>query len=293
MPTVTTPRGVSIHYDEFGEPHHPVMVLIQGHGAHMLGWRAEFCRALAEGGYRVVRFDNRDVGLSQKFPEGGYDLSQMADDAVGLLQALGTGAVHVVGQSMGGMIAQHLAVDHPDWVLSLALVYTAPSIDYAVGIDIIRERLTASRNPTREDAATLYVENEKPCASTVYPQDTVWLLELGRQMYDRCYHPAGIDRQTAAFENSADRSELLSTITVPTTIIHGTADQLVDPAGSRALHALIEHSTLSVFPGMGHEIPKPLWEKIIAQICDNADNAVFTDHEIPGGPATITGTATT
>ena len=110
MPATTTPHGVSLNYDTFGDPRHPAMVLIQGLGAHMLGWHNEFCRLLADRGHHIIRFDNRDVGLSQKFPAGGYTLADMADDTTGLLDALHIDTAHVVGQSMGGMIAQHVAI---------------------------------------------------------------------------------------------------------------------------------------------------------------------------------------
>jgi pimeloyl-ACP methyl ester carboxylesterase len=269
MPLVTTPTGVSLHYDTFGDPNHPPLLLIQGLGAHMLGWRAELCRQLADAGFHVLRFDNRDVGLSQKFPQGGYTLADMADDTAGLLTALDIPAAHVVGQSMGGMVAQQLALDHPTRVLTLALIYTAPSADFIAGRDLVDERTHRPRARDRDEAIALYLENEAVCASPGYPQDTAWLRELGGQMYDRDYDPDGIERQLEALDHSPDRTPHLHRVTVPTTILHGDGDRLIGPDGSKVMHELIADSTLTIYPGMGHELPRPLWPQIVTRIRDN------------------------
>jgi pimeloyl-ACP methyl ester carboxylesterase len=269
MTLVTTPTGVSINYDTFGDTDHPPLLLIQGLGAHMLGWRADFCRQLADVGFHVLRFDNRDVGLSQKFPRGGYTLADMADDTAGLFTALDIPAAHIVGQSMGGMVAQQLALDHPARLLTLTLVYTAPSTAYIAGRDLVDERTHRPRARDRDEAIALYLDNEAVCASPGYPQDTAWLRELGGQMYDRDYDPDGILRQMESLDNSPDRTPHLHRITVPTTILHGDGDRLIDPDGSKVMHELIADSKLTIYPGMGHELPQPLWPQIITQIRDN------------------------
>jgi pimeloyl-ACP methyl ester carboxylesterase len=269
MALVTTPAGVSLNYDTFGDPDDPPLLLIQGLGAHMLGWRADLCRQLAEAGFHVLRFDNRDVGLSQKFPQGGYTLADMADDTAGLLTALDIPAAHVVGQSMGGMVAQQLALDHPTRVLTLALIYTAPSTAYIAGRELVDERTHRPRARDRDEAIALYVDNEAVCASPGYAQDIAWLRELGGQMYDRDYDPDGILRQVESLDNSPDRTPLLHRITVPTAILHGDGDRLIGPDGSKVMHELIADSKLTIYPGMGHELPQPLWPQIITQIRDN------------------------
>ena len=269
MTLITTPAGVSLCYDTFGDPGRPPLLLIQGLGAHMLGWHAGLCKQLADAGFHVLRFDNRDVGLSQKFPQGGYTLADMANDAAGLLTALDIPAAHIVGQSMGGMVAQQLTLDHPTRVLSLALIYTAPSTDCIAGRDLVDERTQRPRARNRDEAIALYLDNEAVCASPGYPQDIDWLRELGGQMYDRDYDPDGIVRQVVALENSPDRAPHLHRITVPTTIMHGDGDQLIDSGTSQAMHELIPDSTLTIHHGMGHELPRPLWPQIITQIQDN------------------------
>ncbi|MDT0567284.1 alpha/beta hydrolase [Streptomyces sp. DSM 3412] len=269
MTIVTTPDGVSINYDTFGDPDRPPLLLIQGLGAHMLGWRADLCRQLADAGFHVLRFDNRDVGLSQKFPQGGYTLTDMANDTAGLLTALGIPAAHIVGQSMGGMVAQQLTLDHPTRVLTLALLYTAPSTDFIAGRDLVDERTQRPRARDRDEAIALYLDNEAVCASPGYVQDIAWLRELGGQMYDRDYDPDGVLRQVEALDHSPDRTSHLHHIAVPTTILHGDGDRLIDPEGSRVMHELIADSKLTVHRGMGHELPRPLWPQIITQIQDN------------------------
>ncbi|MFE7837795.1 alpha/beta fold hydrolase [Streptomyces sp. NPDC057474] len=269
MTMVTTPGGVSLSYDTFGDPGRPPLLLIQGLGAHMIGWHADLCRQLADAGFHVLRFDNRDVGLSQKFPQGGYTLADMANDTAGLLTALDIPAAHVVGQSMGGMIAQQLALDHPTRVLTLALIYTTPSTDFIAGRDLVDERTDRPPARDRDEAIALYLDNESVCASPAYPQDIAWLRELGGRMYDRDYDPDGIVRQVEALDNSPDRTPHLHRITVPTTILHGDGDRLIDPGASQAMHELIPDSNLTIHRGMGHELPRPLWPQIVTQIRNN------------------------
>ena len=271
MAIAHTPDGVRICYDTFGDPKAPPLLLIQGLGGHMLGWHPELCAALADAGFYVVRFDNRDVGLSQKFPDGGYRLADMATDTAGLLRTLGIDSAHIVAQSMGGMIAQELAVDHPEFVRSLTLIYTAPNHRSTFsGQDLVEERMALPRAENRADAVELYVRNEAACSSPGYPTDVEWLRTLGGLMYDRDYDPDGAARQLAAVFASPDRSGALPKIAVSTTILHGDGDRLIDPAAAKALHHLIPGSTLTIFPGMGHELPRPLWSDIVALVSSNA-----------------------
>ena len=261
---------VSLAHESFGDPGRPPLLLIQGLGAHMLGWRAEFCRQIADAGFHVIRFDNRDVGLSQKFPQGGYTLADMADDTAGLLTALDIPAAHVVGQSMGGMVAQELALRHPSRVRTLTLIYTAPSPEFLIGRDLVDDRIEQPRARDRDEAIALYLADEAACASPGYPQDVDWLRELGGQMFDRDYDPDGVRRQLDALDRSPDRTPHLHRIDAPTAILHGDGDQLIDVAAAKVLHERIPGSTLTSYPGMGHELPRPLWPDIVEQIRRNA-----------------------
>ncbi|GAA1835384.1 alpha/beta hydrolase [Pseudonocardia ailaonensis] len=270
MPIATTPSGVRICWDAIGDAGAEPMLLIQGLGAHLLGWRAELCREIADAGFRVVRFDNRDVGLSQKFPAGGYGVADMAGDAHGLLAALELAPAHVVGQSMGGLIAQQLVLDHPEDVRSLGLVYTAPGSAYFTGRDLVDERMAAPRARDRAEAVELYLRNEQPCLSPGYPADLDWLRELGGLMDDRGHDPDGVERQMAAVLTSGDRTDALRGVTVPTTILHGDGDRLISAVASKALHEAVPGSRLTILPGMGHELPRPLWPEIVAELTANA-----------------------
>ncbi|MFC9557724.1 alpha/beta fold hydrolase [Rhodococcus sp. NPDC056960] len=273
MPCISTPDGVRLCYDTFGDPKAAPLLLIQGLGAHMLGWHPELCTSIADGGFHVVRFDNRDVGLSQKFPAGGYRLADMAADTAGLLNALGIESAHVVGQSMGGLIAQELVIRDPARVRSLALVFTAPNLDFAVGTDLVHGRMALPRARSRGEAIELYLQNEAPCSSPGYPTDLEWQRELGGLMYDRDHDPDGAARQLAAVFASPDRTEALSQIAIPTTILHGDSDRLIEPAAGKALNRVVPGSTLTIFPGMGHELPRALWSDIVALIHENSRRA--------------------
>jgi pimeloyl-ACP methyl ester carboxylesterase len=284
MPTTTTPRGVAIYYDTFGDPRQPPVLLIQGLGAHLLGWREELCRQLADIGVHVVRFDNRDIGLSQKFPVGGYTLADMADDAAGLLHALGLPPAHVVGQSMGGMIAQQLAVKYPDTVASLTLIYTAPNNDHVATADLVDNQLELATARDREGAVDLYIQSQAPCASPAYPQDVAWLRELGGLMYDRGDDRDGPRRQMQAMLAASDRTPILAEITAPTTIIHGDSDRIIYPRAAEQLHQAIDGSTLTIHHGMGHELPRPLWDDIVEQIESNMAQSATPSSPTPTNP---------
>ncbi|NEB79834.1 alpha/beta hydrolase [Streptomyces sp. SID14478] len=264
MAFVITPSGARIAWDAFGSEDLPPMVLIQGHGAQLLGWREGFCERLVQEGFRVIRFDNRDVGQSQRYPEGGYELSDLADDTAALLDGLGLGSAHVVGQSMGGMVAQQLALRHPHRVRSLGLLYTAPSLRYFRGRAAVEGRTAAAAPASRDAFVAQYLAAEAVCRSTAYPQDTAWLTAVGARIWDRGWEPGGPERQLRALLTTVDHDEMLRALRVPTTILTGDSDQLVDPAASARLREVIPRSTLTVFPGMGHELPEPLWDEIAA-----------------------------
>jgi pimeloyl-ACP methyl ester carboxylesterase len=269
MTIITTARGARIGYDEFGDSSAPPLVLIQGFSAQRLGWRPGFCERLADAGFRVIRFDNRDVGQSQRYPAGGYGVTDMALDVIDLLDALGLDTVHIIGQSMGGMIAQFVVEEHPSRVRSLGLLYTAASTRHFIGADAVIDRADAAP-ATREEFVAFYPASEAMCASTAYPQDVAWLTEVAGPIWDNGFDPDGVARQLQAVLAFTDRLDEARAIAVPTAILAGSNDRLIDSAASVELHELIAGSTLRIFPGMGHEIPEPLWNEIVDALARNA-----------------------
>ena len=271
---VSTASGVRLCFDGFGDPTDEALLLIQGWGAQMLGWHPEFCQLLADQGFYVVRHDNRDIGLSDKFPAGGYSLRDMARDSAELLDALGLAPAHIVGQSMGGMIAQEITIHHPDVVRSLTLIYTAAHHDHIILNGPVSERQGPTASRTRDEAIAQYVVDESACASDRYPPDVAWLSQLGGQMYDRDNDLGVVERQRAAITTGPSRRPALPAIAAPTAILAGDSDRLIDPAASKELHDLVGNSTLRIYPGMGHSLPRPLWTDIVAEIRDNAKRSI-------------------
>lgn len=274
MTLITTARG-AVGYDTFGDVGAPPMVLIQGFSAQRLGWRPGFCEALADRGFQVIRFDNRDVGQSHHHPETGtdggrYEIVDLADDTVALLDELGLESVHLTGQSMGGMVAQLVATRHASRVRSLGLLYTAASIRHIIDADDAVARLQVAPPRTREEFVAAYLVSEANCASTDYPQDTAWIAELGGEMWDTGVDPSGVQRQVQALLAYPDQVEADRTIGVSTAIIAGDADRLISFHASEELHAAIPGSTLTIVPGMGHELPEPLWPRLTQLLAENA-----------------------
>jgi pimeloyl-ACP methyl ester carboxylesterase len=273
MPLITTATGTDLFYESIGDVEKPPLLLIQGLGAQLLGWHPEFCRQLAEAGFHVIRFDNRDAGESQKFEGATYSIADMAADTAGLLDALGIPAAHVVGQSMGGMIAQELAATYPERILTLDLLYTTASTSFILSSAV--ERSEAIVIPTDRAAfIEVYLASEHLCRSRDYPQDIPWLRRLGGETFDRDPLQTGLPRQTDAVLHSRERGDLVRTIQAPTAILAGDSDRLIDPAASADLHERIPGSTLRILPGMGHEVPEPLFDEIVREIVANAERVV-------------------
>lgn len=245
-------------YEIFGPEDGPTLLLIQGLGAQMVGWNPGFIQELTNRGFQVVIFDNRDIGQADKFPGQSYTVSDMAHDTVALLDELGLDKVHVLGQSMGGMIAQELSIRWPERVETLTLFFTSGSTDHVIGSDTVAERESVPPATNREEFIERYVKGERPCSSEAYPQDTEWLAELGGLLWDRCQDVSGGGRQIDAVNQSSDRRPYLKNISFPTLMVCGTADQLISPEGSKELHELIPNSELEIFTGMGHEFPQDL-----------------------------------
>ncbi|HJP76328.1 MAG TPA: alpha/beta hydrolase [Pseudonocardiaceae bacterium] len=289
MPRVTA-NGLELEYETFGDPTDPPLVLIMGLSAQMTNWPEGFCNLLAEQGYHVVRFDNRDIGLSTYLDDlprvdlpavlGGdlstapYRLSDFADDTVGLLDALGIRKAHIVGASMGGMIAQQLVIDHPERVRSLCSIMSTTG-DRSVGHST-QEAMGVLLRPAakdRESAIAGSVAAGRIIGSPGYPASEEELLVKATAAYDRAYHPAGVARQMAAIAASPDRTEGLRKVAVPTMVIHGADDPLVNVSGGEATATAVPGASLLIIPGMGHDLPTPLWTKIADAIVANAQRA--------------------
>ncbi|MFG2739412.1 alpha/beta fold hydrolase [Streptomyces chartreusis] len=288
MPIADVSPGVSLAYETFGDPGDSPVLLVMGFGAQMLAWHEDFCRALAYRGRYVIRYDNRDCGLSTKFDDHPVDmgkfiaavssgdipaalamvpyrLQDMADDALGLLTALGLERAHVVGASMGGMIAQTTAIAHPERVLTLtSMMSSTGESDYGQPSPEAQAVLFGSKPADREGYVAA-AENEVVWASKRYG-DAAVLRELAADSYDRAYYPAGIGRQLGAMILSGSRADALRELRVPTLVIHGLDDTLIDPSGGRRTAELVPAARLLLVPDMGHDRPRALWPELLEAI---------------------------
>jgi pimeloyl-ACP methyl ester carboxylesterase len=274
---------VEIAYETFGDPADPALLLVMGLGTQMLAWPDPFCAQLADGGRYVIRFDNRDVGLSTHL-EGvrapapakvvvrrarvPYTISDLARDAVGLLDALDIGPADVVGVSMGGFIAQTMAIKTPERVRTLTLMMTSTggkTVGYPhprVGAELLRRRRTRDR----EGAVEAAVEVFKLIGSPGYALDEEYLQRQAGVSYDRAYDPAGYLRQLAACLAQPDRTRDLRKLDVPTLVMHGLHDPLISASGGLALARSIPGAKFVGFSGMGHDLPQPLWSPMAEEI---------------------------
>jgi pimeloyl-ACP methyl ester carboxylesterase len=281
---------VELAYETFGDPAHPAMLLVMGLATQMLGWRPAFCEALAERGFHVVRFDNRDVGRSTRFSShrpptvgqllrrdtsaAAYSLADMADDGVGLLDVLGIERAHVVGASMGGMIAQTIAFRHPERVLSLVSIMSNTGARWSGQPSLSMYSVLLKRAPRdREGFVAHQMEVFERIGSPGFPRDENDRRELAAASYDRGHDPASAGRQLAAIIASGDRTDDLARIDVPTLVIHGTKDKLVAPSGGRATAKAIPGARLVTIEGMGHDLPRGAWPQIVEAIAENAARA--------------------
>jgi pimeloyl-ACP methyl ester carboxylesterase len=280
------PSGIEVAYERFGDPQAPPVLLVMGIAAQMINWPDEFCSGLAARGLHVIRFDNRDNGRSSYFPDAptpdlpavlagdlssvSYTLSDMAADTVGLLDALGLDSAHLVGFSMGGYIAQTVAIEHPSRVRSLTSMSSTTG-DMSVG-QPTPETMTAlfsgPRAETRQEMIDQRVKAAQVVASPGFEFDEAAVRATVERAYDRGYDPLGIARGAVAVVASGDRTERLRSLDVPTLVIHGADDVMCDISGGRATAAAIPDAELVIIDGMGHSFPKALWPEFIQRIAD-------------------------
>jgi pimeloyl-ACP methyl ester carboxylesterase len=276
-------NGLTIAYEEFGERGHPTVLLIMGIGSQMINWPEDFCGELARRRLHVVRFDNRDAGESTHLHDAGrvdvtavlggdtstaaYTLSDMADDTAGLLDALEIDAAHVVGASMGGMIAQTFALEHPDRTRSLTSIMSTtgdPRLPQATPEATAMLLQPSARS--RDELIGRAVEAYRVLGSPGFEIDEDYLRERAGRSWDRGYDPPGFGRQLAAIYASGNRTERLRALRVPTLVIHGEDDPLIRMAAGRATAEAIEGAELVAIEGMGHDLPRGAWPRIIEPI---------------------------
>ena len=292
MAQVVLPTGINIEFETMGDSSHPALLWIMGFGAQLTAWNEDFMQLFVDQGFYVVRFDNRDCGLSYKHdgvmvetdkvtmaammgdppPPVPYTLSDMALDAVGVLDHLGIQRAHILGASMGGMIAQTFAIEHPHRTASLVSIMSVPGdLAYGTPTDEALAGLLAPPPPDRdayiESAATWAIWGSKKYFDLAEAK-----VRAGRE-YDRSFYPEGTHRQLAAIYASGDRSEALTQLSTPTLVIHGTDDTLLTPSGGDRVAELVPGSVLLKVKDMGHDLPQPLWPLFVDAISSHVRRA--------------------
>jgi pimeloyl-ACP methyl ester carboxylesterase len=288
-------NGLELFYEERGDPSLPPILLVMGLGAQLTLWPDDFVEALVERGFRTIRYDNRDIGLSQKM-EGArapglktqvirqklgfpakvpYTLRDMADDGIGLLDALGVERAHIVGASMGGMIAQLMAVHHPDRVLSLTSIMSTtgnPKLPQAEKHAM--DALTAPVTSLDEEELVAHGVNiQRNIGSPGFPPDPDRQRDRVRASVRRSVYPPGLPRQLAAIIDDGDRRERLAQITAPTLVLHGEADPLIKREAGEDTAKHVAGAKLVTLPGWGHDLPRELTDRIAEEIATHAKSS--------------------
>jgi pimeloyl-ACP methyl ester carboxylesterase len=285
-------NGIEIAYETLGDPVDPPLLLVMGLGMQLIHWDLELCEELADRGHFVIRFDNRDAGLSTQIDapvppivramagfhiDSPYLLTDMADDSFGLLDGLGIERAHVMGVSMGGMIGQTMAISRPERMLSLTSIMSTTG-ERRAGMPKLRVwSLLMRRAPgDREAFQDYFVRMFRIIGSPGFPQDEPRVRELAAETFDRAHNPAGTARQLGAIMASGDRTPALRRLQVPTTVIHGTDDPLIPFRGGVATARAIPAAELVAIPGMGHDMPREVWPKFHEALARNGERAAAT-----------------
>jgi len=278
------PTGIEVAYERLGDAQAPPVLLVQGVAAQMINWPDGFCAELIAHGTQVIRFDNRDVGLSSHFPDAltpdlpaalagdlssvSYTLSDMAADTVGLLDTLRLDSAHIVGVSMGGHIAQTIAIEHPSRVRSLTSMMSTTG-DLSVGQPTPATLAALFSGPpakSRQQVIERMIRAARVVGSPGFEIDEAGVRDRARRAYDRGYDPLGVARTAVASVASGDRTERLRSVDVPTLVIHGADDAMCDVSGGMATAAAIPGAELVIIEGMGHDLPCALWPEIASRI---------------------------
>lgn len=268
--------AVEIEYETFGDDRPETILLVNGLGSQMTRWPADFCERLVAKGYRAIRFDNRDTGLSSWLEGQTYALADMARDGMAVLDAAGVRQAHIAGVSMGGMIVQRMALDHGDRILSMTSIMSAPGTptlkstpEAAAVLNVPPPDPKADWNGYLDNA----VANAKTIGSPAYPWPEGALRARAEAEYRRAFNPAGVARQRQAIGIDGDRAPALASLRIPTVVLHGADDPLVQPLGGEATAAAIPGAELRMIPGMGHDNPPALYDIFVDAILAAASRA--------------------
>jgi pimeloyl-ACP methyl ester carboxylesterase len=267
-------NGIELEYETYGPRSARPLLLLRGLGTQLIHWHPEFCQQLADEGHFLVIFDNRDVGLSTHLPGQSYGIEDLADDVVGLMDALELATAHIAGISMGGLIVQVVACRHPARVRSMTSIMASTGNPALPGPT--EEALTHLMTPAprdRGDYVEYTVQGGRVFGSPGFPFDEAAVRELAGRVYDRAFDPEGVGRQMAAIQASGDRRAALACVSAPTLVIHGDSDPLVRPEGGRATAAAIPGAELRMIPGMGHDIPRGAWDVLAGAIGEHTRKA--------------------
>jgi pimeloyl-ACP methyl ester carboxylesterase len=287
---IASANGIELCYQEMGDADGEPLLLVMGLATQMLAWDEGFCGPLVERGFRVIRFDNRDIGRSTKIESAGvprrldmmagrrasapYLLRDMAADTIGLMDHLGIDSAHVAGASMGGMVVQTMAIEHPERVRSMVSIMSNTGSRWTGMPSRKAMAVLLGRPPRGRDAAVeRAVKTFGVIGSPGYPFDEERLRSVAGRSYDRGHSAAGVLRQLHAITASGDRTQALRGVRVPTTVIHGNRDVLVRPAGGRATARAIPNARLKMIDGMGHDLPRQLWPVFAEEISSAAARA--------------------
>lgn len=283
---------VELYYEVFGEPSNPALLLVNGLGSQCIHFDLAFCQRFVERGFFVVRFDNRDVGLSTKFsrfnpdffavlqalergqePVVAYRIGDMADDAVAVLDDVGIDRAHVAGWSLGGMIVQQLAIDHPDRLISLSSnMSTTGDPDVGQPSTEAAEIIYGASSTDRASIIKKRQQLERVIGSPAHYDPERIAQQTGRA-YDRCFDLAGVARQLGAIFASGSRSTALGAVTIPSLVVHGDADRLIDMSGGVRTAASIPDARLEIIKGMGHDLSPFFWDQLVSLIAEHAEDA--------------------
>jgi pimeloyl-ACP methyl ester carboxylesterase len=263
-------EGCDIYYEVFGRDADPTLLLINGLGSQCINYHEDWCAMFVDAGFRVVRFDNRDMGLSTRFDDQTYTLSDMALDTVAVIDAVRVDRAHVLGVSLGGMIAQTLTIEYPERVASLTSVMSnTGEPEYGQATPEAMAHLTTAAPPGRDGYIEHWVAGLRIWGSPGYADES-WRRSIAARAYDRGHNPAGTVRQFFAGGMSGPRADGLRQVSTPTLVVHGDQDRLIDVSGGRRTAELVPNARFELIEGMGHDYPRELWATWVKLVADHA-----------------------